>query len=51
MLSIKVYRERRTQLRLLRTAVRYLATGEILNLDDPYGGKLLHREEAGRLTL
>jgi hypothetical protein len=34
-------RDRRTQLRLLRVAAQYRATGEILELDDPFGAKLL----------
>ena len=38
-------------LRLLRTAARYVRTGEILELDDPFGGKLLHRESNRRLKL
>ena len=45
------HRVLRTQLRLLRAAARYRRTGEILILDDPFGGKLLHREAGGRLTL
>lgn len=38
-----VYRGHRAQLRLLRTAARYKATGELLDLDDPFGGKLITR--------
>jgi hypothetical protein len=35
-------RGQRTTLRLLRVAVHYRATGEILDLGDPYGDKLHH---------
>jgi hypothetical protein len=33
-------RDRRAQLRLLRVAAHYRATGEVLELDDPFGTKL-----------
>lgn len=39
--SSRAGRERRTQLRLLRVAVHYRATGEVLELDDPFGAKIL----------
>jgi len=45
-------RERRTQLRLLRTAAHFRATGEILRLDDPFGaGKLLHSKSGNHLKV
>jgi len=34
------YRERRAQLRLLRSAAAWLSSGEIAVLDDPYGDKI-----------
>jgi hypothetical protein len=37
-------RQRRSILRLLRTAVHYYATGNFPDLDDPFGGKLRHAE-------
>jgi hypothetical protein len=36
------FRDFRTILRLLRVAVHYRATGEVLELEDPFGDKLLH---------
>ena len=36
-----LHRGHRAQLRLLRAAVHFKATGEVLDLDDPFGGKLL----------
>jgi hypothetical protein len=45
------HRSRLAHLRLLRTAVRYIRTGEILELDDPFGGKLLHQESNRRLKV
>ena len=41
----------RAHLRLLRAAVHYRRTGEVLELDDPFGTKLLHREGGGRLRV
>lgn len=38
--NTRVHRERLAQLRLLRTALRFKATGELLDLDDPFGTKL-----------
>jgi hypothetical protein len=35
------FRERQAQLRLLRIAAHFRATGEILSLDDPFGGLIL----------
>ena len=37
--------------RLLRTASHYRASGEILELEDPFGGRLLHAEKGGRLKV
>jgi hypothetical protein len=45
------HREHRARLRLLRTAAHYRATGEILELDDPIGKKLLHRLESDDLRV
>jgi hypothetical protein len=42
-------RERRTQLRLLRVAAHYRATGEVLELDDPFGKKLVTSKSGDRL--
>lgn len=39
--SMRVGRERRAQLRLLRAAAQYRSTGEIPDLADPFGAKLL----------
>jgi len=44
-------RSARAHLRLLRTAARYRQTGEMLSLDDPFGGKLLHQASEGRLKI
>jgi hypothetical protein len=44
-------RDRRAQVRLLRMAARWRATGQILELKDPFGDKLSHRLEDGRLRL
>lgn len=38
--------EFKTQLRLLRVAARYRATGEVIAPEDPYGRNLLHSEQA-----
>jgi hypothetical protein len=45
------FRERHAQARLLRTAAHYRATGEFLELDDPFGAKLLRAEKGGSLKL
>jgi len=42
-------RGHRTQLRLLRLAARYKATGEILDLEDPFGARLVTRTSDGAL--
>jgi hypothetical protein len=39
----------RAWVRLLRTAARYRATGEILTLKDPMGGTLLHARSGSRM--
>ena len=44
-------RDRRAQLRLLRVAAHYRATGEILDLDDPFGAKLLTSRTGDRLKV
>ena len=49
--SSRTSRERKAQLRLLRTAVHYRGTGEVLGLDDPFGAKLLHAEKDGKLKI
>jgi hypothetical protein len=36
-----LHRGHRAQLRLLRMAAHYRSTGEVLDLDDPFGGKLV----------
>jgi hypothetical protein len=45
------FRELRAQLRLLRTAAHYRATGEILELEDPFGEKLLHSSKSKSLRM
>lgn len=44
-------RDRRTQLRLLRIAAQYRATGEVLQLDDPFGAKLLNSVQGQTLKV
>lgn len=44
-------REWRAQLRLLRASARVLAGGRVPDLEDPFGVRLLHSEEAGRLRI
>jgi len=44
-----IHRGYRAQLRLLRVAAHYAATGEVLELDDPFGSKLRVRVEEGAL--
>lgn len=48
---IRPGRERRAQLRLLRVAAHYRATGEVLDLDDPFGTKLHASESGDTLTI
>jgi hypothetical protein len=45
------FRELRAQLRLLRTAAHYKATGEVLDLEDPFGEKLLHSSKGKSLRM
>jgi len=45
------FREPHARLRLLRVAVHYRATGEILDLEDPMGLKLVHSLDGGRLRV
>jgi len=47
----RVIRERRAQLRLLRIAVRYRATGEVSVLDDPFGATLRTARTGDRLKI
>ncbi len=42
-------RIRLTQIRLLRMAVHFRATGEVLDLEDPYGNRLVHSVTGGHL--
>jgi hypothetical protein len=44
-------RDLRAQLRLLRVASRFLASGEVLELDDPYGEKLRFSRAGDRLKV
>jgi|SRR5882672_9348177 len=46
-----LHRVHRSQLRLLRVAARHKATGELLDLDDPFGAKLLTRRTGDSLTV
>ncbi len=43
-------RERQAEMRLLRIAARYLATGKILSLEDPFGSAFLHSESPEIMT-
>jgi len=45
------FRERRAQLRLLRVAAQFLATGDVLDSEDPFGGMLIHNLKEGRLKV
>ncbi len=51
MSSSRAGRERRTQLRLLRVAAHYRATGEVLDLEDPLGARLLHSRSGDHLKV
>jgi hypothetical protein len=44
-------RRQRTRLRMLVVGTHYLATGEVLQLEDPFGGTLLHDVKKGTLKL
>jgi len=45
------FRYERTLLRLLRVAVHYRRTGEVLELEDPYGDKLRHEINGSDITV
>ncbi|MBI3855269.1 MAG: hypothetical protein HY293_06225 [Planctomycetes bacterium] len=45
------FRSARAHLRLLRAGAHYRRSGEVLDLDDPFGGKLLHAVKEGRLRV
>ena len=49
--SHRAGRERRAQLRLVRVAVHYRATGEVLDVDDPFGKKLFTSKAGDRLKV
>ena len=46
-----IFRERRAQLRLLRSAAAYRARGEVTVLDDPFGGKIHSLISGNRLKV
>ena len=50
-LTLDYFRQARVALRLLRAAAHYRATGEILTLEDPFGGTLLSSRTGNRLKL
>jgi hypothetical protein len=45
------FRERRAQLRLLRAAAHFAATGEVQALSDPFGSDLRYRQEGSALIV
>jgi hypothetical protein len=45
-----VSRAQRAQIRLLRTVAHYKATGKVLELEDPFGGKLHFEKSGSRLS-
>lgn len=47
----KTFRERRTQLRLLQAAVHFRRTGELLDVADPFGDKILSVRTGDALKL
>ena len=47
----RALRERRALLRTLRAAAHWRATGEVLELGDPFGRKILHVESAGSIKI
>jgi hypothetical protein len=49
--SAQAGRVRRAQLRVLRVAARYRATGEVLDLEDPLGTRLQTARAPGRLKV
>jgi hypothetical protein len=46
--SVMTYRKALTDLRLLRAATAFLATGEMPALADPFGDKLLYKQEGNK---
>jgi hypothetical protein len=44
-------RERRTHLQLLRAAAHYRATGQVPDLEDPFGARLLASEQGGKVKV
>ena len=46
-----LYRDRLAYLRLLRSAVRILRGEEAPELEDPFGGRILHRRTPASLTV
>lgn len=51
LVSDLLHRGHRAQLRILRVAAHYKATGELLDLDDPFGGKLLRHQSEDSLKV
>ncbi len=49
--AAKPGRERRAMLRLLRMAAHYRATGEVLDLEDPFGARLRHERNGAKLRV
>jgi hypothetical protein len=49
--SNRAGRERRTHLRFLRAMALTRATGVLPELDDPFGGKLLHSSQGGKVRI
>ena len=49
--NFQMDRELRTQLQLIRIAVRFRATGEVVALDDPFGTNLRTQRDGDRLKL
>ena len=43
--------QERARIRLLRVALHYRATGEILDLEDPFGGRLRHEVQGSRFKV
>ncbi len=46
-----IHRGSRAQLRLIRTAARYRATGEILELEDPFGDRMRNQADEDSIKL
>lgn len=49
--SNRAGRERRTHLRFLRALALYRSSGRMPEIDDPFGGKLLHSSQGGRVKI